>query len=250
MNLTDILLFGRTILGDRGSSDAVKPILDVDLEYLEEDDKMYYFELGEIQLVEGTFYMVTLGDSVYTVKARRYVDEEEPDFFALYLGNAAIEDYGFDTGEPFFYVEQTYKGESERLFSATNGASHVTITKTESSGGGSDDSGGEYKQMSFIVPTGSKFVRVSEIVPDMIPDSYGVAAVRRADDALFSAFYHAYAAPDDELGMLVCRLIDLTAEGGELDVYRFAIEESAGFFVMSDEPVEYDTEVNIFWKNP
>ena len=135
MNLTDIL-FGMAILGGGGSSNAVKPIVDADLTYLEEFDRMYYFDAVEGQLVEGTFYMVTLGGSVYAAKAKRFVDEEEPGFFALYLGNAAIEDYGVDTGEPFFYVEQTYEGESERILSTTNGVSHVTITKTETSDSG------------------------------------------------------------------------------------------------------------------
>ena len=143
MNLTDIL-FGMAILGDSGSSDAVKPIFDADLTYLEEFDQMFYLDAGEIQLVEGTFYMVTLGDSVYAAKAKRLVDEEYTDWFALYLGNAAIDPYidAIDTGEPFFYLEQNGPdGGSERSFSATNGASHVTITKTETSDCGSSDNG-------------------------------------------------------------------------------------------------------------
>lgn len=137
MSLTNILIYGRAILGDGGSSDAVKPIFDADLTYLEEFDQMHYSDAGEGQLVEGTFYMVTLGDSVYAAKAKRLVDEEYPDWVALYLGNAAIEDMGVDSGEPFFYVEQTTpEYGSERIFSTTNGVSHVTITKTETSDNG------------------------------------------------------------------------------------------------------------------
>lgn len=173
MNLTDILLFGKTILGDGGSSDVVKPIFDADLTYLESFDQMYYSDAGEGQLVEGTFYMVTLGDSVYAAKAKRLVDEETPDWVALYLGNAAIDDVGVDSGEPFFYLEQnTPDGGSERSFSATNGASRVTITKTESSGGSSDGGTKAYFYNSGMSGLevydlyGQAFLKLSNDIPE------------------------------------------------------------------------------------
>lgn len=123
------------IIGDGGSSDNVKTIIDVDLVLDEESGFMVYEDMAfnDIKLIEGEQYTVTLGEDVYTTKAWHGTEDG---FEIFVLGNKQLFLEGAeDTGEPFAYIQECGDGGIGHGVIVANGATHITITLVESGSG-------------------------------------------------------------------------------------------------------------------
>lgn len=228
-----------TIIGDGGSSDNVKTIIDVDLVLDEESGFMVYEDMAsnDIKLTEGEQYTVTLGEDVYTTKAWRGTEDG---FEVFVLGNKQLLlDGAEDTEEPFAYVQECGDEEIGHYAIVTNGATHITITTDADA---DVDAGGTHNVMVLKHMTGAPKIPAEIFGAEFLQLSDVTFKAADLIGGYFVAEYPIFLADevvrDAEEGILtVCmagELIYFISIHQDIDVPEEEVHFSKGLYVNGD----------------